>query len=47
MNEVPTEQLRIAAVDLAIKALRDTAIEDGDVIKLAKEIFEFIHGVTK
>jgi hypothetical protein len=40
-------QLRAMAVDLAVKALRDTPIENGDVVKLAKEIFEFIQGETK
>jgi len=44
---VEETQMRMAAVDLAVRALKDTAIEDGDIIKLAKEIFEFINGETK
>lgn len=45
MNE--ETQLRAMAVDLAVKALRDTAIETGDITALAREIFEFIKGETK
>jgi hypothetical protein len=37
-------QLRAMAVDFAVKALGDRAINDGDIVKLAKEIFEFIKG---
>mgnify|MGYP003345754666 CR=1 FL=1 len=40
-------QMRIAAANLAVQALKDTAIEDGDITKLAKEIFAFISGEIK
>lgn len=40
-------QVRIACVDMAVRALKDTAWEDGDVTKLAKEIYDFINGETK
>ena len=40
-------QLRLMSVELAVKALRDTAVEDGEIVTLAKEIFEFVKGETK
>ena len=40
-------QLRAMSVDFAVKALRDTPTEDGDVVKLAQEIYNFIKGEAK
>ena len=41
------KQMRMYAVDMAVRALKDTPIEDGDITNLAKEIFKFINGETK
>jgi hypothetical protein len=40
-------QMRVAAANLAVQALKDTAIENGDITKLAKEIYAFIRGEAK
>jgi hypothetical protein len=38
------QQLRVQAVHFAVTALQDCPLEDGDITKLAKEIYEFIKG---
>ena len=38
------QQLRIQAVHFAVTALQDCPLEDGDITKLSKEIYEFIKG---
>lgn len=40
-------QMRLAAANLAVQALKDTDIEAGDITKLANEIFAFLNGETK
>lgn len=41
------EELRLNAMQLAIRAFQDTAFDDGDIMKLAKQIYKFIKGETK
>jgi hypothetical protein len=38
------QQLRVQAVHFAVTALQDCPLEDGDITKLSKEIYEFIKG---
>lgn len=47
MNEIPQEQLRTAAMDLAIKYLNEHPEDAAHPVSLAQEIFEFITGETK
>ena len=47
MSEEFQIQIKIEAARLAVAVLQNTAVEDGDIAKLAKEIFEFLKGETK
>ena len=47
MNEIPDTQLRMAAMDMAVKYLNGHPEDKAHLVSFAKEIFEFVQGETK
>ena len=47
MNEIPQEQLRMAAMDMAIRYLNDHAEDKTHPLILATEFLAFFNGETK
>ena len=47
MNAIPQEQMRMAAMEMAVRFLNEHPTDERDLVGLAEQIYQFFIGETK